>query len=78
MGARVRNGPALVYANVGVDEDVEITLVMERDEGAAIHLGRRGPDVIMEFADADSLERLAVVATEGARLLRERISRVTG
>ncbi len=78
MGARVRNDPALVYTNVGVHDDVEITLVMERDEGAAIHLGRRGPDVIMEFADVDSLERFAAVAAEGARLLRERISQEAG
>jgi len=78
--AHVRKDPALVYASVGVHEDVEISLVMERDggEGASIHFGRSGPDVIMEFADVDSLERLAAVAADGARQLRERLSPVTG
>jgi hypothetical protein len=72
----VRTDPALVYATIGVHTDVEITLSMERDGGlgAAIHFGRTGPDVIMDFADVDSLERLAVVAADGARQLRDRIA----
>jgi hypothetical protein len=76
MGARVREGKALVYVDVGVQADVEITLVMDRDggEGAAIQFGLDGPDVIMEFVDVDSLERLAAVAAEGARQLRDRIT----
>ncbi|MBV9139514.1 MAG: hypothetical protein JO115_01070 [Pseudonocardiales bacterium] len=76
MGSRVRTDQALVYANVGMHADVEITLAMnaEGGEGAAIYFGHDGPDVIMDFADVDSLERLAAVATEGARQMRERIA----
>jgi hypothetical protein len=75
VGVPVRKDKALVYANIGVHTDVEITLAMDRDggEGAAIHFGHSGPDVIMEFADVDSLERLAAVAADGARQLRDRI-----
>jgi len=73
---RIRKEPAMVYANVGVHADVEITLAMERDGGetAAIHFGHTGPEVIMDFADVDSLERLALVAADGARRLRDRIA----
>lgn len=72
MGTVVREDKALVYANVGVHAEVEITLAMDREGDAAIHFGHSGPDVIMEFADVDSLERLAAVAADGARRLRER------
>jgi hypothetical protein len=71
-----RNDQALVYATVAVQSGVEITLAMDRDAGpgAAIHFGHVGPDVIMDFADPDSLERLAIVAADGARQLRARIA----
>lgn len=70
---------AQVYANVGVHAGVEITLAVERHggTGAAIHIGHDGPDLIMDFADVDSLERLATVAADGARVLRVR-DRATG
>jgi len=78
VGTVVRKDKALVYANVGVHAEVEITLAMDRDGDAAIYFGHSGPDVIMEFADVESLERLAVVAADGARRLRERISAESG
>jgi len=67
---------ATVYANVGVHAGVEITLAVER-HGAAIHIGHDGPDLIMDFADADSLERLAAAATDGARQLRATTANLT-
>ena len=72
MAARVRNEKASVFANVGVHADVEITLKLYGDEcdGAAIHFGTDGPDLCIDFADVDSLERLAVVAADGVRRLR--------
>jgi len=73
---RVRKEPAMVYVTVGLHADVEITLAMDSDGGetAAIHFGYTGPDVIVDFADVDSLERLALVAADGARQLRDRIA----
>lgn len=68
------NSRAHVCANVGVHADVEITLTVDRHCGAAIHFGHDGPDLIMDFADVDSLERLAMVAADGARELRTRIA----
>ena len=52
METFARTERALVYANVGVHAQVEITLALGRYGDAAIHLGHSGPDVIMEFADA--------------------------
>lgn len=75
MTARVRKDPASVYANVGVHAGVAIALVADPDDdadGAFIHIGDDGPDVIMDFADADSLELLSQVAAEGARVVRQR------
>jgi hypothetical protein len=57
-----------------VHADVEITLAVDRYCGAAIHFGHEGPDLIMDFADVDSLERLATVAADGARQIRARIA----
>jgi len=67
---------AHVYAIIGVHAGVEITLTMDRpgESGAEIHIGREGPDLTMDFADAESLERLATVAADGARRLRDRVS----
>lgn len=45
--------------------------------GAAIHFGHDGPDVVMEFADIASLELLSAVAAEGARRLRAPIGAAT-
>ncbi len=68
------NERAHVYASVGMHADVEITLAMDRHGGvgAEIHIGGDGPDLTMDFADVDSLDRLAAVAADGARQLRER------
>lgn len=65
---------AHVYASVGVHAGLEITLAVERHGGigASIYIGQDGPDLAMDFADIDSLERLAAVATDGARQLRAR------
>lgn len=65
----------MVYANVGVHADVEITLTMDRHggEGATIAFGHTGPDLNIDFCDVDSLQRLAAVAADGARQLQERI-----
>lgn len=64
---------ASVYANVGVHADVEIKLALHAGDGneAAIHFGADGPDLCIDFADVESLERLAAVAAEGVRRLRE-------
>lgn len=76
MGARVRKDPASVYANVGVHDEVAITLALQDGdaEGAQIHFGCTGPELILDFADVESLERLAAVAADGARQLRERLT----
>lgn len=66
-----RTDRAPVYANVGVHAGVAITLTVDRS-GATILFGHDGPDLIVDFADADSLERLAAAATDGARRLRTR------
>lgn len=73
--ARTRRAPATVVANVGVHDDVEIMLTMARDNGesAAITFGHQD-DMTVEFSDVDSLERLAAIALDGARQLRERIA----
>lgn len=55
---------------------VEIMLAMDGN-GAAIHFGHDGPDVVMEFADIASLELLSAVAAEGARRLRAPIGAAT-
>ena len=72
MLARVQNDRATVYANVGVHAGVEIKLVLHGDhtDGATIHFGPDGPDLCIDFADVDSLERLAVEAADGVRRLR--------
>ena len=65
---------ASVYANVGVHAAVEIKLAVYGDADAreaAIHFGADGPDLCLDFADVESLERLAAVAAEGVRRLRE-------
>lgn len=75
MDPSSRKDRARVYTSVAVHADVEITLAMDRDggDGATIHFGHDGPDVVMEFADVDSLERLSAVAADGARRLRARV-----
>ena len=74
MGAQVRNEPALIFTTVGVHADVEIKvrLAAEDAESAYLDFGRN-EELTIDFADVDSLQRLAAAAEEGARLLRERI-----
>lgn len=69
---RVQNDRVAVYANVAVHADVEIKLVLHGDhlDGAAILFGPDGPDLRIDFADVDGLERLAVAAADGVRRLR--------
>ena len=75
MGARVRQERALVCANVGVHADVEITVDVDPDgDGAWIRFGDTGPDLRIDVADLDSMERLATGVMEGARLMRDRIA----
>lgn len=73
MHVHVRNEKATVYANVAVHADVDIKLVLHGgpEDGAAIHIGPDGPDLRIDFADVESLGRLAEVATDGVRQLRE-------
>ena len=75
VAARVRKDRASVYANVGVHANVEILLDVQSDgDGAEIMFGDTGPDLILGFADLDSMERLAAVAAEGVRQMRERLA----
>jgi|tagenome__1003787_1003787.scaffolds.fasta_scaffold20818238_1 hypothetical protein len=73
MTAPKKTDRASVYANVGVHAGVEITLAVYGDDEkeAAIRFGAEGPDLCLDFADVESLERLADVAAEGVRRLRE-------
>ena len=73
MGARVRTEPPQMCAHVAAHADMEITLAVERagGEGASIHFGCDGPELSIDFADADSLERLSAVAADGARQVRD-------
>jgi hypothetical protein len=70
----VRKDRPTIYASVGVHADVGITLTVygDSDAGAAINFGPDGPDLCIEFADVESLERLAAVAADGVRQLRGR------
>ena len=70
-----RNKSVTVYANVGVAPDtaIEAKLAAHSAEAIEINIGY-SPELIIDCADVESLERLSAVATEGARLLRERIA----
>jgi hypothetical protein len=68
---RVRKNRAMVYANVGVDAEVEIKLEVEDDDRMHIEFGGTGPDLILDIADLETMERLAEVAAEGVRLWLE-------
>jgi hypothetical protein len=65
-----------MYASVGIDADVDIKVRLSANntEAVEINIGY-GPELILDVADVQSLERLRDVATEGARLLRERIEK---
>ena len=69
-----RNEELTMYANVGIDAGVDIKARLSGHdiEAVEINIGY-GPELILDVADVQSLERLRDVATEGARLLRERI-----
>ena len=68
------NEPASVFTTVGVHRElpVEVRLAAHGMEAVEINVGI-APELIMDFADVASLERLRDAAAEGARLLRERI-----
>jgi hypothetical protein len=73
---RVRRDRASVYADVGVHADVEITVTVDSDgDVAMVEFGKDGPDLRLEVADLDTMERLAKAATEGARTMRDRMTR---
>ena len=81
MGALARKDLASVYADVGVHDGVPIKLATVRGgepDGSTIYIGGDGPDLSLSFADPESMELLSAVATEGARLMRERIDRLVG
>jgi hypothetical protein len=73
---RPRTDKATVYTNVGVHGGVEIMVEPYDDggDGAAVHFGFDGPELCIDFADVDSLERLATAAADGVRQLRERLA----
>jgi hypothetical protein len=66
--------PASVFATIGVHGDlpVEVRLAPHGMEAVEINVGVAS-ELIMDFADMASLERLRDAAAEGVRLLRERI-----
>jgi hypothetical protein len=70
-----RNKKAPVYVNFGVDAGlaIEVKLAAGDTEAVEINIGC-GPEVMIDCADVESLERLSAVAGEGARLLRDRIA----
>ena len=74
MGTVVRMDPASVHTNVCVHERVEMVLDYgyKGGDSAKILLGG-GEEVLLEFIDAGSLDRLAAIATSAAVGLRERI-----
>lgn len=73
MEASERTHSAAVAASACVDEAVEIRLRLNRQssEVVSIDFGRH-EELTIDFCDVESLERLAAVATDGARQLRER------
>jgi hypothetical protein len=59
---------------VGVHADVEIKLLMDRAGGdATTMVFGHDEELTIDFCDLGSLERLAAVATDGVRQLRERV-----
>lgn len=72
MGALVRNEQPLVFTEIGLHADMEITLGWDGSgEMPIIRIGDDGR-TRLTFADADSLERLSAVAASGARQHRQR------
>lgn len=78
MGALVRKEQPVVFTEVGLHADVEITL--DWDNSGAIPLIHIGSEArtTLTFAEVDSLERLAAVAAEGARQFQERLADEAG
>jgi hypothetical protein len=75
VGALIRKEQPLVFTEIGVHTDMEITL--EWDGSGAVPMICFGDDgrTRMIFADADSLDRLSAVAAQGARQFRELLAR---
>jgi hypothetical protein len=78
VGALVRKEQPVVFTEVGLHTDVEITL--DWDKGGDLPLIYLGDEARMTltFADVDTLERLAAVAAEGARQFQERMASAPG
>ena len=65
---------ALAYANVAVHREVPIEMALAAHGVAAVEINiGLGPELEVDFADVESLERLRDVAADAARQLRERI-----
>ena len=74
MGTLVRKAQPVVFTEVAVHADVEITVALDYQgaDMAFIHIGHEAYTMLC-CADAESLDLLAAVAADGARQLRERI-----
>ena len=60
-----RNKSVTVYANVGVDPDtaIEAKLAARDSEAVEINIGY-GPELIIDCADVESLERLSAAVND--------------
>ena len=65
--------PMWLHANAAVDSQVDMALHREPNERHCISIMFGDEDVMLDFFDAESLERLRDLADEGARRLREEV-----
>lgn len=66
---------AFIFATASVDSAVDIEVRMNSHDMRVATIGfGTDQELIIDFCDVDSLERLAAVAADGARQLRERIA----
>ena len=74
-----RNEEPVVFSEVALHSDVYIWVEFEKPgvESASVCFGRDGRFRVT-CANVDDLERLATVAADGARQLRERIAALGG
>lgn len=72
-----RSEPAVVYSEACIHNGVDI--VINRGLGDLIRLViGAGEELVLEFIEPESLERLAAIATEAAAEFRERIAADNG